>query len=158
MFTANRFAIRKAAPFLVRSASNCEEVRTTSAAGYESSTSKPTALFPISIGERTYSPGPYTRPDYSCMASPRRSGKRCELMQRKGDRDAQQLPRIGPAAAFGCVRDSRPSTSFRYQLSTNFRHAVSTTFRRRLSTNLRCGLSTKFQHNLSIKFRDGEFV
>jgi hypothetical protein len=86
MFTANRFAIRKAAPFLVRSASNCEEVRTTSAAGYESSTSKPTALFPISIGERTYSPGPYTRPDHSCMASPRRSsGKRCELMQRKGD-------------------------------------------------------------------------
>jgi hypothetical protein len=141
-------------------------VRTTSAAGYESSTSKPTALFPISIGERTYSPGPYTRPDYSCMASPRRSGKRCELMQRKGDRDAQQLPRIGPAAAFGCVRDSQPSTSFRYQLSTNFRHTrstnfrhtVSTTFRCRLSTNLRCGLSTKFQHNLSIKFRDGEFV
>jgi hypothetical protein len=85
---------------------------------------------------------------------------------RKVTHDAQQLSRIGPAAAFGCVRDSQPSTSFRYQLATkfrhtrptNFRHTVSTAFQCRFSTNLRYGLSTRFQHNLSIKFRDGEFA
>jgi hypothetical protein len=51
-----------------------------------STTALPTVLFRIFIGEPTYSPGVSTRPDYGCMASPRRSsGKCCESMQQKGD-------------------------------------------------------------------------
>jgi len=85
MLTAYRFAMRNATP-LVRSAIIVRKCGQFSAAGYKSRTSMPIALFPISIGERTYSPGVSTRPDYGCMTSPRRSsGKRCELMQRRGD-------------------------------------------------------------------------